>query len=414
MNGVGASWAFVLLLAPSPIAALEPELPRGVVVERLACASDASQSYALYLPTAFRMDRRWPVVLVLDPRGRGAVVAELFRPAAERFGFVLISSNGTESDGPEGSDANRLALQALAGELPRHAVDPARVYLAGFSGTARIAWAVAAGSKGGIAGVIGAGGALPGPFTEWKHVTFPFFGTAGIADFNHDELFTLDGLLDGVALPHRIAFFEGGHSWPPAALIEEALGWLELLAMRRGLRPVDPGLVASLYAAGVADARRLEAAGERFEARRRYQGLAEDFMSLLDTADATEARRRLAQDPVASDQERAAERAAREEAAFRDVQLAAVARRLKEPGGRIIGEKLILSDLRVERLARAALEPTEAGRSARRRLVAAAVHLGFYLPRELDAAGLPLRAEAARRAAAEIQVAIDASNPPGG
>jgi hypothetical protein len=83
----------------------------------------------------------------------------------------------------------------------------------------------------------------------------------------------------------------------------------------------------------------------------------------------------------------------------------------------VIGEKTILSDLRVERLARVALEPTEAGHSARRRLVAAAVHLGFYLPRELDAAGLPARAEAARKAAAEIQAAIDASQPaesPGG
>jgi hypothetical protein len=224
----------------------------------------------------------------------------------------------------------------------------------------------------------------------------------------------VDGLLDDIALPHRIEFFEGGHSWPPAALLEEALGWLEVVAMRRGLRPVDPELVESLYRVGLADAGRLEAAGERFAARRRYRGLAEDFMGLRDTADAVAARRRLEKDTMAADQERAALRAAREEAAFRDVQLAALARRLKHPGGAVIGEKAILGDLKVERLARAALEPTEAGRSARRRLVAAAVHLGFYLPRELDAAGLPLRAEAARKAAAEIQAAIAASQPPRG
>jgi len=403
---------FLLLLARGPSAGAEPEIPRGVVVESVTCTADPSQSYALYLPAAFRPDRRWPTILVLDPRGRGAVAAELFRPAAERFGFVLLSSNGTESDGPEGSDANRLALKALAEELPRHAVDPARLYLAGFSGTARIAWAVAAGSQGRIAGVIGAGGALPGPFAEWKQMSFPFFGTAGVADFNHDEMRTLDGLLDGMALPHRIEFFDGWHSWPPPTLLEEALGWLELRGMQSGLRPADPLLLVSLYTAGLADARRLEAVGNRFDARRRYQGLVEDFMGLLDTAEAGEASRRLAKDPVAAEQERAVARAAREEAAFRDVQLAAVARRLKDPAGRPITAKLILSDLKVERLARAAAEATEAGRSARRRLVAAQVHLGFYLPRELDAAGLPLHAEAARKAAAAIQAAIEASQPP--
>lgn len=408
----GVAGLSLLLLARGPLAGAEQEMPRGVVVETVVCAADPSQSYALYLPTTFRPDRRWPTILVLDPRGRGAVAAELFRPAAERFGFVLLSSYGTQSDGPEGSDANRLALKALADELPRHAVDPARLYLAGFSGTARIAWAVAAGSQGGIAGVIGAGGALPGPFAEWKHVTFPFFGTAGVADFNHDELRTLDGLLDGVALPHRIEFFEGGHSWPPAALLEEALGWLETKAMQRGLRPVDPALAESLYKAGLAEARRREAAGNPFDARRRYQGLAEDFLGLLDTAEAAAGRRRLARDPLAAEQERALARAGREEATFRDVQLAAMARRLRESGDRPIAADRILSDLKVDRLARAAAEPTEAGRSARRRLVAAAVHLGFYLPRELDAAGLPLRAEAARKAAAEIQLAIEASQPP--
>ena len=72
----------------------------GEMVEGISCASDPSQTYTLYLPPGFTNDRRWPVLLVFDPRGRSVLAAELFREAADTYGWILVSSDNTRYDGP--------------------------------------------------------------------------------------------------------------------------------------------------------------------------------------------------------------------------------------------------------------------------------------------------------------------------
>ena len=52
-------------------AASAQELPRGEIVLDVPCQRDASQSYALYLPSYFNPSRPWPVILTFDGGGRG-------------------------------------------------------------------------------------------------------------------------------------------------------------------------------------------------------------------------------------------------------------------------------------------------------------------------------------------------------
>lgn len=116
-----APWIVVLALAGTatqPAAAPAGDtasLRTGQVIEHLVCGADSERSYALYLPSAFRPDRRWPVMILMDPRGRALVPLELFRPAAEDLGYVLVSSYDTASDGPR--EPNILALRALLPEI---------------------------------------------------------------------------------------------------------------------------------------------------------------------------------------------------------------------------------------------------------------------------------------------------------
>jgi len=131
--------AFAVLLAAGAIAAGGPPPPTGRLVEGLRCESDPSQTYTLYLPSGYSPSRRWPALLVLDPRGRSVVAASLFRDAAEAHGWLLLSSNDTRSDGP--AEPNVKALQALWPEVhERYATDARRIYAAGFSGTGMVAW----------------------------------------------------------------------------------------------------------------------------------------------------------------------------------------------------------------------------------------------------------------------------------
>jgi hypothetical protein len=90
----------VVSLAAICTAAYAESAPRGRLVENVACQRDNSQTYTLYLPSQYSGDRRWPLLLIFDPRGRGTFAAEIFREPAEKYGWILMSSNNTRSDGP--------------------------------------------------------------------------------------------------------------------------------------------------------------------------------------------------------------------------------------------------------------------------------------------------------------------------
>src|SRR3954466_7161297 len=142
------SLAAVLTLAASGLAA---ELPRGVLVEKVPCAGQPDQAYALYLPSNYTPDRRWPILYAFDARANGKRVAELFQPAAEAHGWIVVSSWNTASDGP--MEPNFTAMHALwADTHARFAIEHSRVYAAGYSGTVRFACILALTAPGSITG----------------------------------------------------------------------------------------------------------------------------------------------------------------------------------------------------------------------------------------------------------------------
>ncbi|MDH3255215.1 MAG: hypothetical protein OEM62_09505, partial [Acidobacteriota bacterium] len=89
----------------------------GTLVENIACTTDPTQTYTLYLPSTYTTERRWPVLFVFDPRGRSGMAAEIFLPAAERYGWILMSSDNTRSDGAW--DPNFKAIAAMGPDAAR-------------------------------------------------------------------------------------------------------------------------------------------------------------------------------------------------------------------------------------------------------------------------------------------------------
>jgi hypothetical protein len=90
--------AFLLIFSVEAAArASEGEIRRGEIIERLVCLSDPSQSYALYLPSSYTPDRKWPVIYCFDPVARGRVPVEQFKKAAEKYGFILAGSNNSQN-----------------------------------------------------------------------------------------------------------------------------------------------------------------------------------------------------------------------------------------------------------------------------------------------------------------------------
>jgi hypothetical protein len=365
--------------APPPPA--PPALPTGQVIENIACQGTPDQRYALYLPSGYRPDRAWPVLYALDARGDGKRVAEIFKDGAERYGWVVASSYNSASDLP--TDPNPVALRAMWLDThARLALDDRRVYAAGYSGTVRAAIRVATAVPGSIVGIFGAGAGFPFEQPPTKDVTFDFLGTVGTRDFNYYEMLDLEKKLTALSLPFRIDVFTGDHDWPPPDLAARGIGWLELRAMKRGLREKDAGLVDALWALDLEQARQAEAAGRGFEALRIWSAMRSSYAGLRDTAEADRKAAELAASPAVQ-----RDLALREERNQRDKAYLAEAPRIfgramnggpdaPPPTAARIAAELEIEDWKK----RAKSSDVEESLSARRVLNTLSGQTGFYLP----------------------------------
>jgi tetratricopeptide (TPR) repeat protein len=276
----------LLLVAAGQTSSPAQPITPGKVIEHIPCPSDPAQTYTLYLPSGYVTNRRWPLLFVFDPGARASRATEQFRAAAERYGWVIAASENSRN-GPW--TVNQRAIGAMwPALLAGYAIDPARIYTAGHSGGASMAWVVAR-ETGQVAGVIASGQPGPGQGSA-RPITFAWFGTAGYDDFNFLEAKGIDSRMEGLG-PHRLEHFEGGHQWPPAEFADAALGWLEILAMKDGKRTRDTSLAASMLADDMKRARALEERGAWPDARRGYGAIVETYASLVDVS---EARARLA------------------------------------------------------------------------------------------------------------------------
>lgn len=377
------------------VAVQEAALPLGRLVERREIpggGSTPAHSYAFYLPTGYRAESPAPIVYLFDSKGRGADLARPFVAAAERFGFVLASSNDTSNLGSMEPNF------ALAAELwrdthERLAIDDRRVYAVGFSGMSRFVCTLAFRAPGSLAAVIGASGGYPLGRPPSADAPFPFFGLVGDLDFNWYEMLDVEERLAAAGTRHRLELFTGSHEFPPAEAAGRALAWLELLAMRKGQRPPSPQLAREILTEDAVRARDLAASGERWRAWRIDRSIVQELgtageLGLADGeplgAEIEAARARFAAteaDPSFARERK--ERAARDD---RDrVYLEDVPRRfarlVPDPSPERLSEALTslgIPDLQTT--ARTATDPEER-RSAERRLYAVYIQTGLYLPR---------------------------------
>ena len=261
------------------------DLEKGKLIENVVCQADPAQSYALYLPSSFDPGKKWPILFLFDPGARGAAGVEAFRAAAETYGWILVGSNNS-TNGPMRESAIA-ALAVWADALKRLTFDERRVYASGFSGGARVASVFPRVIGRAIAGVIGCGAGLSASIKPGDLKAAAFFGLTGLADFNYGEMKNLDLALDPSGVPHRFLFFEGVHAWPDPTSCARAVGWMEVMAMKGGLRPNAEALVEAVVGQEFDEARSFEDAGRAFWAVDRLEAagnLAEGLVGIPDLA----------------------------------------------------------------------------------------------------------------------------------
>lgn len=264
-------------VAPPPTQLLET----GKILPSVQCVAHPEQSYALYLPSNYSRDRRWPIVISSDPAARGTVPLELQRTAAEQLGYILAASNNSRN-GPwkprfEATDTMLNDVQA------RVSIDTRRVYFAGFSGGARASSQIALLCKC-SAGVLLSGAGFTSGQSPPADSPFTVFSAIGTLDFNYSEVIPLQDSLMKAGYPHWLRIFEGVHQWPPPEVMEEGLAWFRIQAMKTEREPQDQTFIESQFSKSLSRANSYEQSGDLLDAWREYLQVAGTYDALVDVS----------------------------------------------------------------------------------------------------------------------------------
>lgn len=276
--------AFLLATVPTVAQAQKPDLPMPGQIVDVTCASDATQTYSLFLPSTYTPAKRWPIIYLFDPVGRGARPVDLYKGIAESYGFILAGSNNSRNFSNDQSKAVNLLWQDTHARLT---LDEHRSYASGFSGGARVAGAMAlSGPPGQIAGVIAHGAGYPGNKAGQK-ADLPYFLAVGDQDFNWPEVVNIRREREEQGLPYRVRVYAGRHQWAPASVMEEAVQYLNLKAMQAGNLPPDAGFIDRVFEKTKADAAAAETRRDAIAQLSACRALVADFTGLRDVKDAS-------------------------------------------------------------------------------------------------------------------------------
>jgi predicted esterase len=256
-----------------------PEITNGQIIDKVICAGNPTNSYALYLPSNYEPTRKWPILYAFDPGARGRVPVERFQEAAERFGWIVVGSNNSRN--ASGVQSSIDAWNAMTHDTTaRFAIDDNRAYATGFSGGARMALLIASQCKECLAGVIAGGAGFPAGIEPADTMHFALFLMAGTDDFNFAEIKSLEEGLMRAKFTYQIETFAGRHEWPPSSVETDAVTWMELMAVKSGRRERDAQFIEGWQNTELKRAREFENKGKLYEAYQVYLELSSALKGL--------------------------------------------------------------------------------------------------------------------------------------
>jgi tetratricopeptide (TPR) repeat protein len=165
----------------------------------------------------------------------------------------------------------------------RVSIDTRRVYFAGFSGGARVSSQIALLCKC-AAGVLLSGAGFSSGQSPLADTSFPVFSAVGTLDFNYSEVIPLQDLLTKGGYPHWLRTFEGTHQWPPFEVMDEALAWFRIQAMKTLREPRDQNFIESQFSKALARASAFVQSGDLLNAWREYLQSAATYDALVDVS----------------------------------------------------------------------------------------------------------------------------------
>jgi dienelactone hydrolase len=269
-----------LLRCPAKSAVFQTsDFEKGRIIDKVVCTNAPQFSYSLYLPSGYSAERNWPVIFCFDPRAQGRRPVELLQAAAETYGYVLAGSLDSKN-GPV--EPNQRAARAVWQDVRgRFSIDTERVYAAGFSGGAEVAVLFPYLVEARAAGIISCGAGLPAGHEPGWVKPAAYYGIIGNWDFRYLDMDRLEEPFASSGVIHRIVTYDGWHQWPSPEAFSAAVEWLELMAMKSGIKEKESRFIDAQVQKRLEAAASLETTGRTLDVLREYKSLALDFKGLI-------------------------------------------------------------------------------------------------------------------------------------
>ncbi|WP_224484761.1 alpha/beta hydrolase [Robertkochia aurantiaca] len=225
------SFVTIFLLVLSMVRAQGEDPKAGQVTDSIAIAG-TENTLCLYLPVAYDATKSWPVIYIFDPAGEGIKAVEAFKEGADRYGYVLVSSNGIKNDYYQ-VNFNKIRLLFDQVEGMVNTRKELKV-TAGFSGGARLAVAAAV-LEPAIKGVLAFGSSfsISDTYTP-KENRFVYVSAVGDQDFNYRPMQVAEQYLNKLKFETYNLVFPGAHHWPPKEAVDRSMRSLHMKLMNKG------------------------------------------------------------------------------------------------------------------------------------------------------------------------------------
>ncbi len=222
------------------------KLLKGVINDNIVVNdTTVMETFSVYLPKSFDIEKTWPVVFVIDMDGNGSQALKYLKEAADSEGYILASSNNLKeilSISQNILIANRMFNEVYS----MFKIEKNRSYTLGFSNGARFASIIPTFINA-INGVISCGASVGNLEILNAKKPFYFIGIVGRSDYNYIDMMDTRKYLDKLKFPNQLLIFEGAHEWPKKDLIRKAMRILTISQMEKGSISTDKDLVQESY-----------------------------------------------------------------------------------------------------------------------------------------------------------------------
>ncbi|NKI33002.1 alpha/beta hydrolase [Croceivirga thetidis] len=312
MNTKLPSLFLVLFFALHFCNAQELIIKKGIVVDSINVKGTPEETFALFLPENFENKGTWPLLVVIDEKGRGKKSLSTFSEAGKDKGYIMAASNAVNDSLSITENVQRMGrlFASLSALFP---LNNNRVYVGGFDAGGRLANLMPIFFKN-LNGVISCGANFSNTELVDSKNPFHFIGIVGLEDFDYINLRDNEAFFNKLKFDNNILLHEGGKVWPPKRQLSKALDYLKLRSMAKVYTEMDSIFIQGVLTESLNDVKTLISTNKFLLAHRELKEIQNAFRVLINTDSIENAIRELKRDKNYRSQKRK-----HEDALFKEV-----------------------------------------------------------------------------------------------